>query len=483
MSPAARKTRKTGGAGAAPASPPGRRPDARAAATVRRLEDELAGAATELAALRSDYASRRTALDARCAEMEVARDRFEALYDLSPTGFLTVARDSVILEANTAAIELLGARRLGLRQRTLAEFVVRAHRKDLRAYLEQCFAGDAVSFAELWLQRADGTRFHALLQSRLTPGDVERKSCRISLWDNTERWEAIEALRASEARYHALANELARAREESDRRAAEAESGRKRLEHSNRELERSNRDLEQFAGIVAHDLREPLRAIVGFSELLRERIGAQLDATSAGYLQHVGQAAASMQRLLDDLLLFCRADRPRNRLGVTDLNLALGKALLNLRALVEETAAAVSQERLPTVAADETQMVQLLQNLVSNAIKFRREGPPRIHLTAETRRDEEIIGIRDEGIGIPPGQSERIFQIFTRLHGRGGPEGTGIGLAICRRILERHGGRIWVESRPGKGSTFFFALPRPADSGLGPGFCEQTPPPPPPPPP
>ncbi|MHB8790133.1 MAG: PAS domain S-box protein [Desulfobulbaceae bacterium] len=228
---------------------------------------------------------------------------------------------------------------------------------------------------------------------------------------------------------------------------------------SNRELERSNQDLQQYAYIISHDLQEPLRTISSFVQLLSRRYQGKLDAKADTFINFTVEGAAHMQRLLTDLLQFSRVGGGELHLEKVSLESVLAKTVLHLRTAIEESGARIEFETLPEVLADETQLNTLLQNLLSNALKFRGDEPPLIHVSATREDDEWIVCIRDNGIGLDPQFAERIFLIFQRLHRREEYAGTGIGLAICKRVVERHGGRIWVESAPGRGAAFYFSLP------------------------
>nr|WP_237179775.1 PAS domain S-box protein [Paraburkholderia sacchari] len=232
------------------------------------------------------------------------------------------------------------------------------------------------------------------------------------------------------------------------------------LQERTDELARSNRDLEQFAYVASHDLQEPLRAVAGPLQLLQRRYEGQLDARADEYIGHAVEGAARMQALIEDLLTYSRVGRAENVFQPTECEAALDYALKNLSTAIEEAGAQVHRGPLPTVRAIAPQLSLLFQNLVGNAIKFRRkEGPVEIRVGAEPRGGVWQFRVKDYGIGIDAQYFERIFLIFQRLHTRRDYPGTGIGLALCKRIVERHGGRIWVESEPGKGTTFFFTLP------------------------
>jgi PAS domain S-box-containing protein len=226
------------------------------------------------------------------------------------------------------------------------------------------------------------------------------------------------------------------------------------------ELERSNRELEQFGYVISHDLRTPLRRVRSYLDLLEERCGDQLDARASKYVDRAVEGIGRMEAMIGGLLDLSRVETQGRAFAPTDVEMILEDTLRLLGPEVEESGAEVTQDPLPIIMADRAQLAQVFQNLIANAIKFRREGiPPRIHIAAEREGDEWVFSVVDNGIGIDPEQVERIFQIFQRLHTEEEYEGMGIGLALCRRIVERHGGRIWVESEIGEGSTFTFTLP------------------------
>jgi signal transduction histidine kinase len=230
------------------------------------------------------------------------------------------------------------------------------------------------------------------------------------------------------------------------------------------ELERSNKDLEQFAYVASHDLQEPLRMIASYTQLLQRRYGSKLDADAHEFITFAVEGAARMQSLINDLLAYSRVGTRPKDFAAVDCNEVLKRALKNLEIAIEESTAKVTAAPLPTVMGDLTQLTQLFQNLIGNAIKFRGDKPAVVHISAELAgqppAQEWHFAVRDEGIGIDPQYFERIFVIFQRLHSREEYCGTGIGLAVCKKIVERHGGRIWVESQPGRGSTFHFTVPK-----------------------
>jgi light-regulated signal transduction histidine kinase (bacteriophytochrome) len=231
------------------------------------------------------------------------------------------------------------------------------------------------------------------------------------------------------------------------------------LERQAQELERSNAELQQFAYVASHDLQEPLRMVTSYLQLLERRYKNRLDPDADDFIAFAVEGAARMHELIRGLLDYSRIGTHGMAFQATDLSLILGQVLDSLQVAVRESGAIVTSDPLPVVMADATQMSQLLQNLLGNAIKFHGDGPPEIHVGAQRRNGGWCFSVRDNGIGLEPRYAERIFVIFQRLHTRDRYPGTGIGLSICKRIVERHGGRIWVESEPGQGSTFHFSLP------------------------
>jgi PAS domain S-box-containing protein len=225
------------------------------------------------------------------------------------------------------------------------------------------------------------------------------------------------------------------------------------------ELERSNAELEQYAYIASHDLQEPLRMISSYLQLIERRYQGKLDRDADEFIAFAVDGATRMQELIEDLLEYSRVGRNAKHFQPVESEQALAQALANLEVAIQENKAEVTHDPLPTVVADDSQLTQLFQNLVGNGIKFHNDEEPRVHISVQSGPNEWVFSIHDNGIGIDPGYSERIFEMFQRLHSRSKYSGTGIGLAICKKIIERHGGRIWVESQLNNGSTFYFTIP------------------------
>ena len=231
-----------------------------------------------------------------------------------------------------------------------------------------------------------------------------------------------------------------------------------RLQQQTEALQRSNAELEQFAYVASHDLQEPLRMVASYAGLLKRRYAGKLDAEADEFIDYAMDGVTRMRALINDLLTYSRVGREERPAESTDSRVALDRALANLEVAIADRQALVVIGNLPTVMASSLQLTQVFQNLIGNGLKFCRETRPEIRVDAERRGAEWIFAVRDNGIGIDPQYKDRIFLIFQRLHKRDEYEGTGIGLAICKKIVERQGGRIWIESEPGKGATFRFTL-------------------------
>jgi PAS domain S-box-containing protein len=355
-------------------------------------------------------------------------DQTRLLLDL-PLGVLLLVDDRGTVRYSNSAIErFLGYTPREVIGRPAQELFVSASRPGLVDLLESHLPGDPTASGEFRGLRKNGTviPLQAVVQSAVVPGMQGSKVTGLYLRDFAEREKLIEALAG---------------------RAAE--------------LARSNRELEQFSYIASHDLQEPLRMVGSYTQLLEQRYAAQLDDDAREFIRYAQEGAARMRQLIDALLAYSRIDtrgEPFRRVAVGQV---LAAALANLRESIAEAKAVVTQGPMPEVDADPVQLGQVLQNLIGNAVKFRGPNPPHIHVAAERRGPDWLFTVRDDGIGIAPEYQERIFVIFQRLHSRAEYPGTGIGLAVCKKVVERHGGRLWVESsgRPGEGSTFFFTLP------------------------
>jgi len=233
------------------------------------------------------------------------------------------------------------------------------------------------------------------------------------------------------------------------------------LREAHEELKRSNAELEQFAYVASHDLQEPLRMVSSYTQLLMRRYGDKLDGDAKDFTAFIVDGATRMKQLIEDLLAYSRVGTRDKNFKPADSESSLKRALTNLRAAIQDSGATVTQDKLPTIPCDEVQLAQLFQNLIGNALKFRKpDAAPAVHVGAADQGAEWEFMVRDNGIGIEPQYFERIFMVFQRLHDKGEYPGTGIGLAIVKKVVERHGGRIWVQSQPGAGTTFHFTMPK-----------------------
>jgi Na+/proline symporter/signal transduction histidine kinase len=283
-----------------------------------------------------------------------------------------------------------------------------------------------------------------LADLKLTPMELKEK---IDYYQEREKLIATHAQQLEEKIKELEDNILQR------KRAEEA------LSKQTQELARSNTELERFAYIASHDLQEPLRTVISYVQLLKKRYSDKLGADADEFIAFTVDGVHWMQSLINALLTYSRIDRGPKETQTTDLNAVAARALMNLQEAIRENKAEISCDQLPTVKADSSQMEQLFQNLIGNAVKFHSSVPPRVHISVKSGKNEWILSVSDNGIGIAPQHMGRIFEIFQRLHSRKEYSGTGIGLAVCKKIVEYHGGRIWVESHLDKGSTFHFTIP------------------------
>jgi PAS domain S-box-containing protein len=366
-------------------------------------------------------------------EAEVARATFQGLVETAPDGILVANREGCIVFVNRRLEAMFGYGREELLGQPIEILMPQrfrtAHTGHRARYHSEPRTRPMGAGLELFAQRKDGSEFP--VEISLSPTRTEQSFLVTSIIrDITERKQTQD--------------ELAR---------------------QARELARSNAELEQFAYVASHDLQEPLRMVSSYTQLLAKRYQGQLGPDADRFIAYAVDGVTRMQQLINDLLAYSRVRTKGKEFEPTDCQTALDGVLANLQAAISESGAVITQDALPVVMADGWQVMQLFQNLIGNAIKFHGEAPPRVHISAERQGSDWILSVRDNGIGIESEYVDRIFLIFQRLHSRCAYSGTGIGLAICKRIVERHGGRIWVESQPGRGSTFFFTFPERGGDG------------------
>ena len=354
-----------------------------------------------------------------------SEERYRTLFESTAEGILIAdIQTKKFRYANPAMSVMLGYSREELKEMDVSGI----HPKDKLEYVISEFEAQARGEKTLALNipclRKDGKIIYADINT--TKASIDGKECNLGFFtDITERKKAEEE-----------------------------------LNNTLKDLKQSNVELEQFAYVASHDLQEPLRMVASFTQLLQNRYQDKLDDDANEFINYAVEGANRMQNLIKDLLIFSRVGSRGKPFKTTDMNAVLDAVIANLRQLIKETNTTITYKPLPVIIADESQMIQLLQNLVSNAIKFRSEESPRIHVSGEVQADKWIFSVNDNGIGIDSKYFDRIFVIFQRLHKKDKYGGTGIGLSVCKKIIQRHSGKIWVESELGKGSRFYFSIPK-----------------------
>ncbi|OGW56172.1 MAG: hypothetical protein A2Y81_01635 [Nitrospirae bacterium RBG_13_43_8] len=371
-------------------------------------------------------------------------EQIEDLYNKAPCGYHSLDRDGRFVRINDTELRWLGYNRDEVVGKMKFSDIITAD--SLRTF-EMNFpifkTHGWIRDLEFEMMRKDGTILPVLLNaSAIRDNNGNYVMSRSTVYDITERKRAEEALRKHREHLEELV----------EQRTAE-------LKNMADELTRSNEDLKEFAYVVSHDLKEPLQVIKGFMRLFEKRYKEKLDEKADQLIRFTIDGAERMQELIKGLLEYSQVGTKGKEFKPTDCSLTLNNAVSNLKVSLDESEGVVTHDTLPTIMADAIQLSSLFQNLIGNAIKFRGAEAPRIHISAERKRDEWLFSVRDNGIGIDPEFADRIFDVFQRLHSSDEYPGTGIGLAICKKIVEHHGGRIWVESEPGKGATFYFTIP------------------------
>ena len=379
------------------------------------------------------YATAHDITDRRRAEeaLQESEAKFRELFDCAPMAYHELDMDGVVRRVNRAECLLLGYQASEMLGRPIWEFIAGADREAGREAIRRKLSGEQPlePVQRRYLQRDGAELWIEIYDILVRNAAGETTGIRTALLDITER-----------------------------KRMAEA------LEIHVEKLARSNAELERFAYVASHDLQEPLRMVASFTQLLAKRYSGRLDETADRYIDFAVDGARRMQQLIVDLLAYSRVNSQELDLRQTECEAVVQTVLRNLSAAIDESGAVIERDPLPVLTADAAQLGQLFQNLIGNAIKFRGPAPLRIRIAAADNGPHWLFSVQDNGIGIDPRHSGRIFQIFQRLHTREAYPGTGIGLAVCQKVAERHGGKIWVESEPGLGSTFRFTIRKPGAS-------------------
>ncbi|MFA5269866.1 MAG: PAS domain S-box protein [Methanoregula sp.] len=422
------------------------------------FKDEHGSVAGVFAAAR-DITERKKAEEAARQAGAYNRSLIEASLD----PLVTINPNGTISDVNAATVNVTGFSRDELIGTDFSKYFTEPGRA--KAGYEKVFRDGSVTDYGLEIRHTDG-RVTPVLYNATVYRDEEGKITGVfaAARDITERKRAEDALlqayRELDDRVKERTIELQEANALLEKEIAERKATADELRKKSEELARSNLELQQFAYIASHDLQEPLRAISGFTELLEKRYKGRMDDRADKYINFIIDGTKQMNQVIFDLLEYSRVQTKAHEFGLIDMNSSLKQALRNLQASIKEKDAIITADPLPKLSADGIQITQLFQNLIGNALKFQKpETTPEIHVSAREQGDSWVFLVTDNGIGIDPQYTERIFKIFQRLHAKGEYEGTGIGLAICRRIVERHRGEITVRSEPGVGSTFSFTLP------------------------
>lgn len=359
------------------------------------------------------------------AQLEKLHEKYYDLYDFAPVGYFTLDLISKVIEVNATGANLFGFRKEKIIENFFKFYVTNESKESFQYHSNKALNEMEKQTFEIGLIRKNGIIFDAHIELLPYFEDKNRPFnsailLKMAVVDITEQ---------------------------------------KRLE---RELKRSNQELKQFAYVASHDLQEPLRTIASFTQLLAKRYEGKLDEDADEFIDFIVEASVRMKQQIEDLLEFSRVMTRGGQFKKLKIKKVINEELDSLKTLIDENNAEISCDPLPEIYADPKQIARLFQNLITNAIKFRKpDEPPKIHISAKRDKetDECIFSVSDNGIGIEEQYTDRIFTIFQRLHTREEYGGTGIGLAVSKKIVERHGGRIWVESEFGKGSTFYFTIP------------------------
>jgi two-component system, chemotaxis family, sensor kinase Cph1 len=367
-------------------------------------------------------------------QLQEARDSYSDLYDYAPVGYFSIDREGMISQVNHRGAEMLDADRRKISGTPFFRYVQLDDRGAFFSFLAKAFETGLRQTCDIRLSRRKTPPSPIIGGPAANTHDIHVSLAAITV--------------AGGSRCRLTATDITGHRQAQDELAQRA-----------RELARSNAELENFAYIASHDLQEPLRMVNNYVQLIENRLSGFMDADCRRYLRRTMDGAFRMRSLIADLLAYATLPDESRALSPVDVNHALNLAVSNLRPVIDETGTRIYCRRLPVVMGDLTQLVQVFQNLLSNAIKFRSGRVPKIRVMAKRNGKFWEFRVSDNGIGIEDQYRERVFVIFQRLHGREKYPGNGIGLAVCKKVIDRHGGSMWLTSQPGRGSTFYFSLP------------------------
>jgi PAS domain S-box-containing protein len=386
------------------------------------------------------------------SQLRASEERFRDLLESAPDAMIIVDHDGLMCLVNTQAERMFGYQRDELLGQPIEMLMHESLREKQVQHRQIYFADPGTRPMGTWLDlvglHRDGSELP--VEIRLSPLQIENETFVTT---------AIRDVSVRRRTEETVSNQRVELQQNKESEKKAKLRSKEELEQINAQLERSNLDLEQFAYVASHDLQEPLRAITGYVQLLELELADQLDEVSLQYIHHVVEGAQRMKRIISDLLDYSRVQRKGNAFAELDTNEIVRNVIEDLRIAIEETHAEIQCQQLPMVVADASQLERVFHNLIGNAIKYHGPDTPRIEITCETTDDSQVFSISDNGIGIEPRFYDRIFAIFQRLHTRDEYPGTGIGLTLSKRIVERHGGRIWVDSHVGEGTTFHFSIP------------------------
>jgi PAS domain S-box-containing protein len=367
----------------------------------------------------------------------------DRLLEYAPIAVVALDTEGRIQAWNRRAVSMFGYGEREVLGTPLAKLFPAPEQKKLGRFLAGPTADEAaLEPIVLQLQRASGELLFVQCTAGPLSGRTGEAGSLIMLQDVTQRMEAEQALQET----------LDRLEDRVLQRTAE-------LARANAALEKSNIELQQFAHVASHDLQEPLRMVASFCQLLQRRYRGQLDEQADEYIDFAVSGAKRLQALIQDLLTYSSVDGKSNPFQPTDCGTLVDKVVADLTASIQDAGASVRRGNLPTVMGDNSQLAQVFRNLISNAVKYHGDAPCQVDVSASQNGEQWVFAVRDNGIGIAPQHQARIFDVFTRLHSPQEYPGTGIGLAICKRVVEHHGGQICLDSKPGKGTTFFFTIP------------------------